>query len=389
MQSDYQNSGGKMKQLVITGLFCLLSSIAAADSIVHIRAAGAADATFGIYLETRVKEPSDEENPVAQTARLIVVTQENGRNTTQEFSCENTRYQNSATGRQMEPGVFVLNCGPREVVLFWYLNAPEIKSPSLPRSKVDWSQTCGSSSLLFTKPVAVAANFGHHEICLEDWSKVKNPKARLESGMRKMAKPSPTRLRLEADRQRYEKALEDERERASAADWKKRRDEYAKTLQSDIFYDKYASFEQHINAGADINLAIGFTDNLGKRAPLLVALDKPESARYALALIARGANIAPEGLYKGVNVLMLAAGNSTPEVMHALLARQAFDVNQRNPNGATALSYAVLAGRIENVRLLLSLGADVRVNSPEGSLIDLARLQGFAEIEKLLMQGQH
>ena len=119
-----------------------------------------------------------------------------------------------------------------------------------------------------------------------------------------------------------------------------------------------------------------------------MGLDKPESAPYALALISRGANLSPQGLYEGVNVLMLAAGNSTPEVMQALLARQAFDVNQRNPKGATALSYAVASGRIDNVRLLLALGADSHVMTGEGSLIDIANLQGHTEIVELLTQQQ-
>ncbi|MHB1232051.1 MAG: ankyrin repeat domain-containing protein [Burkholderiales bacterium] len=161
-------------------------------------------------------------------------------------------------------------------------------------------------------------------------------------------------------------------------------EQYAQSLQSAIINGNLVQFEQRLNAGANLN-ALTSLDN---RAPLLVALDKPESAPFALALIQRGANLSPAGLYQGVNVLMLAAGYSTPEVIKALLAKQKFDVNQRNPNGETALSYAVAAGRIDNVRLLLALGADTGIKTSEGSLIDIARLQGQTEIVKLLKQHQ-
>jgi len=155
---------------------------------------------------------------------------------------------------------------------------------------------------------------------------------------------------------------------------------YAQSLEGAIVQGDWNRFEQLLNSGVNINAPTGQDGRL----PLLVALDKPESAPFALALINRGANLTPVGLYEGVNVLMLAAGNSTPEVMKALLAKQKFDVNQHNPNGATALSYAVAGGRIENVRLLLELGADTQIKTSEGSLIDIAHLQGHTEIVKLL-----
>lgn len=155
---------------------------------------------------------------------------------------------------------------------------------------------------------------------------------------------------------------------------------YAQSLHSSIDSFDLPSVEKKLNTGVDIN---GPSRQDG-RPPLLLALDKPESAPFALALIKRGANLNPKGIPAGVNVLMLAAGYSTPAVMKALLAKQKFDVDQRNTNGATALSYAVASGRIDNVRLLLELGADPQVKTNEGSLIDIARLQGHTEIVKLL-----
>jgi len=176
--------------------------------------------------------------------------------------------------------------------------------------------------------------------------------------------------------------------RIAAEARQKELDAFAQTLQGDIINGNFAHFEQHLSDGADINLVLTGPGMQNNRAPLLIALDKPESAPFALALIERGANLTPEGLYEGVTLMMLAAGGSTPEVMKVLLARQYFELNQRNPKGATALSYAVLGGRIENVQLLLQLGADTQISTNDGSLIELARLQGYTKIVELLEQYQ-
>lgn len=163
--------------------------------------------------------------------------------------------------------------------------------------------------------------------------------------------------------------------------------EYAKTLHSTIVSGDFARFEQLLNAGANIDVAHQSPYSQDPPvAPLLTALNKPESAPFALALIRRGANLNPKGLPAGVNVLMLAAGYSTPEVMKALLVKQKFEVNSRNPNGDTALSYAVVSGQIDNARLLLVLGADTQITTSEGNLIEIARRQGHTEIVKLLEQ---
>jgi ankyrin repeat protein len=84
---------------------------------------------------------------------------------------------------------------------------------------------------------------------------------------------------------------------------------------------------------------------------------------------------------------MLAAGNSTPEVITALMARQTFRIDEANPSGATALGYAVAAGRIDNVRLLLKLGADPKHLSGKDKLTDIARWQGREDIARLLHEA--
>lgn len=199
-------------------------------------------------------------------------------------------------------------------------------------------------------------------------------------------------IRIEQEEARV-KAKEAKSERASNEFFRKKNQkasqEYAKTLDSTIVSRDFARFEQLINAGASIDAATKSPYRQDTpAAPLLIALDKPETAPFAVALINRGANLNPKGIPPGVNVLMLAAGYSTPEVMKTLLAKQKFYVNQRNPNGATALSYAVASGRIDNARLLLELGADPQVKTSEGGLLDIARLQGYTEIVKLLEQRQ-
>jgi len=162
----------------------------------------------------------------------------------------------------------------------------------------------------------------------------------------------------------------------------------AASLEESMMNGDFVEFENLLDQGVDLDTP----KHQNSRAPLLVALDKPEFAPFALALIKRGVSLNPKGIPSGVNVLMLAASNSTPEVIKALLSKQKFDINKRKSQRATALSYAVATGRIDNVRLLLALGADPQEKTSEGrlvvSLIDIARLRGFTEIVKLLEQGQ-
>ncbi len=187
--------------------------------------------------------------------------------------------------------------------------------------------------------------------------------------------------RIEQEEARLEAKQAKEKQTEQAL-FRRQTEEYKHSLHSAIESGDMNGFEQRLNADVDINAP----SSQDGRAPLMLALDKPEYAPYALALIQRGANLTPKGIYEGVTVLMLAAGSSTPEVMQALLAKQKYDINQRNPNGATALSYAVAAGMTDNVKFLLEQGANVGVKSGEGGLIEIARQQGYTEIVRLLEQ---
>jgi len=161
---------------------------------------------------------------------------------------------------------------------------------------------------------------------------------------------------------------------------------YAKGLRRAIDELDRTGFEAALRAGAAIDAAEPKPQD-EPRAPLAVALEKPESAPFALSLIQAGADVQPIGMPRGATALMLAAGNSTPEVIMALMARQTFRIDEANPNGATPLGYAVAAGRIDNVRLLLKLGADPRHLSGKDNLTDIARWQGREDIARLLQEA--
>lgn len=193
------------------------------------------------------------------------------------------------------------------------------------------------------------------------------------------------------ERETHQKAAREERYRsrrikAEQQQHREAKERYSKTLDSAIEKNDRAHFDSLLVSGIDISDPSDNPFRTEPKAPLLIALDKPEYAPFAITLINRGASLTPKGIYEGVTVLMLAAGSSTPEVMKALLTKQKFDINQRNPNGDTALGYAVAAGMADNVKLLLQYGADAGIKNGNTSLLEIARQQGHTEIVKLLEQ---
>ena len=70
------------------------------------------------------------------------------------------------------------------------------------------------------------------------------------------------------------------------------------------------------------------------------------------------------------------------------LAKKDADINQRDGSGTTALSQAVLAGKINVVRFLISRGADVtRTNRDGNSVLHGAAFLGHIEIAQLLLDS--
>jgi len=87
-----------------------------------------------------------------------------------------------------------------------------------------------------------------------------------------------------------------------------------------------------------------------------------------------------------VTALMLAAGDGTPEDVKSQLARGIDDINAKNVNGATALMYAALAGRSDNVKVLLEAGARIDDQDDKGNTaLSFARQQGHQEVAQLLI----
>jgi Ankyrin repeats (3 copies) len=90
---------------------------------------------------------------------------------------------------------------------------------------------------------------------------------------------------------------------------------------------------------------------------LFYALDDEKYADLALKLIQSGIDATWRTKDHSVTALMLAAGNSSPEVLRLLIKMQ-LPLNQLSRDGSSALSYANAAGRSENAKLLLDAGAD-------------------------------
>jgi len=84
----------------------------------------------------------------------------------------------------------------------------------------------------------------------------------------------------------------------------------------------------------------------------------------------------------GVTPLMLAAGNSDESILKAVLENMNPDqLNAINMEGSTALHYAALAGKLQNVKMLLKWGAKIDIANQAGNTpLRDAQVQGCAEI---------
>lgn len=83
----------------------------------------------------------------------------------------------------------------------------------------------------------------------------------------------------------------------------------------------------------------------------------------------------------------LALATKSTEILAVLLERGA-DLNERGPEGRTALMHASLTGRMEAVQLLLAKGADRTLRDQSGkSASDLALLGRRETIHRLLSEG--
>jgi RNA polymerase sigma factor (sigma-70 family) len=94
-------------------------------------------------------------------------------------------------------------------------------------------------------------------------------------------------------------------------------------------------------------------------------------------LVDKGADVNARTKSGATPLMLAAAGNqpegAQPEVVRMLLEKKA-DVNARDDAGRTPLMYAAENGRLENAKLLLSEGADVRRKDKQGhTALDLVK----------------
>ena len=165
-----------------------------------------------------------------------------------------------------------------------------------------------------------------------------------------------------------------------------------------------AMLGQLLAAGADPNAATSLGETL------LMTCTGTGAADAVAMLLDRGASVNAREASYGQTALMRAAAGADPEVVRLLLAHGA-DIHARsttyllpvslgNPlddvgggavmvpqRGYTPLLFAARHGRVENVRLLLDVGADVDDTAPTGeSALVVASFSGQGRVAALLLE---
>jgi uncharacterized protein len=120
---------------------------------------------------------------------------------------------------------------------------------------------------------------------------------------------------------------------------------------------------------------------------LFFALSNEKFAQAALELIKQGIDASTPNTSHRVTPLMLASGNSTRAVAEAILAQNtnAASVNATSADGSTALMWAAVAGKEQNVRALIASGAQANLKDLKGqTAFDFAKQQNFRSILAIL-----
>ncbi len=114
--------------------------------------------------------------------------------------------------------------------------------------------------------------------------------------------------------------------------------------------------------------------NLRGENLLYYALLDAKDAALAKQLIQDGVDTRWVSAYGERTALMVAAGQSTPDVVQALADKDKTNLNAQSAFGLTALMYAAGAGRIGNARVLLTAGAKKDLKDARGRrAVDVAR----------------
>ncbi len=118
---------------------------------------------------------------------------------------------------------------------------------------------------------------------------------------------------------------------------------------------------------------------------LFFSLQEERDVKLALELLEGGLD--SDGISNNYNVtpLMLAAGNSSIEVLRIILTRNQNHLNLQSTQGASALMYAASSGKAENVRALLNAGANKSLRDKSGATAEeMARQQNFLLVADLI-----
>jgi Ankyrin repeats (3 copies) len=125
--------------------------------------------------------------------------------------------------------------------------------------------------------------------------------------------------------------------------------------------------------------------NLNGENLLFFSLQEERDAKLALELLAEGLDSNGVNNNYSVTPLMLAAGNSSIEVLRIILTRNQNHLNLQSTQGASALMYAASSGRAENVHALLNAGADKNLRDKSGTTAEeMARQQNFLRVADLI-----
>jgi hypothetical protein len=165
--------------LILGSLLAAWSTFARSER--SFQAAGFGGNSIGIYVDVQyaAPEPSRGGNLVVQKAGAIVVTHHAGDRIEQiKVECRDSPsmlepYQQSPYGKGSEGVVVSLECeqGGHLILALVDEMAAKFGKPG--------GLTCGRGGTLNTKALASVVSFGHQAFCLEDWSSVADPAARL------------------------------------------------------------------------------------------------------------------------------------------------------------------------------------------------------------------
>lgn len=183
-------------------------------------------------------------------------------------------------------------------------------------------------------------------------------------------------------------------------------------LSSAVFSKSYESIEELLKLGADINYNIksnlsAFIMAVLKRETELVKLFVLNGADLTTEWVKNNSRYSAYGTYKDLDHFEYLLSHGMPVDAYVnkdktfprsyffiidgmeehldLMVKYGWDVNKRYTDGATTLHFAVMQNSEKSVKKILSLNPNLDIKDLAGNTaLDIARINGFADIEKLL-----